>query len=201
MVKIGYGYSFWDQHPFTLNLYHEMNIKHTSIVRGIVQILQRRGILSHTRRRGTTKWLQGLQCHHPRRYTCCKILTSKRAERNIFPLLYIPRAPIIHKAESKYVIICLLHRYNLTVFTRTSTNKKCNFQLKIQHSTRPVDRSTLWICHILLQLSIGSNDIRAAHKYGGSASVIADRQMQPVRIQCMLFPTKHYAYVRRVVLR
>ena len=54
------------------------------------------------------KNLESLHGDHPRRDGGAQVLGSKRSERNIFPLLDVPRRPVVHQDHSEDVFVGLL---------------------------------------------------------------------------------------------
>src|SRR5665213_2275366 len=66
-----------------------------------IEIGKRRRIALRARERGGAERFQGFGCDNPWRNRGCETLPQKRAERLIFPCLYIARRPVVHEAETE----------------------------------------------------------------------------------------------------
>src|SRR5262249_7480176 len=63
---------------------------------------------------GNAKGRERLERHYPGRDRRCEALAEKRAERLIFPRLYVARRPVVQQAQAEHVALRLRNGYRLT---------------------------------------------------------------------------------------
>ena len=160
----------------------------------LLQIRQRRRILRgalHPER------LQRLARHHPRADRGRKRLGLERPERHIFPLLDIARAPVVQQDETED------HRFRLRLgehlaHRRRLADHDAHFQLEIQ-PLAGAERRHLRARRF--QLAAGPPHLGAGDHDGRGTAVIADRHVQPVRLQRIVLAAEHDADIGGMLLR
>ena len=80
------------------------------------------------------KNLESFHGDHPRRDGGPQVLGSKRSEGNIFPLLDVPRGPVIHEDHSEDVLVCLLGGDGLAHGWTVATNEESHLELKVHQA-------------------------------------------------------------------
>merc|ERR1719385_76604 len=134
------------------------------------------------------KWLQSLHGDHPRRDGGPQVLGPKRSERNIFPLLDVPRRPVIHEDHSEDVLVCLLGGDGLAQGRAVATNEESHLQLKVHQATWA---KLGWLGVNRPGLSIWPSDRCARNDNGRGSTMVANWEMLPVWHQCIILATKH----------
>ena len=158
------------------------------------QIRQRHRIL---RRAMHAERLQRLARHDPRADRGRERLGLERPERHIFPLLDVARAPVVQQHEAEDHLLGLLLGEHLA-HRRGLADHDAHFQLEIEPLARPEARH---LRRRRLQLPARPAHLGAADDDGGGAAVIADRHVQPVRLQRIVLAAEHDADIGGVLLR
>ena len=81
------------------------------------------------------KNLESLHGDHPRRDGGAQVLGSKRSERDIFPLLDVPRRPVVHQDHSEDVFVGLLSSDGVAHGRAVAPNEESHLELKVHQAT------------------------------------------------------------------
>ena len=160
----------------------------------LLQIRQRHRLLRRARH---AKRLQRLAGDDPGADRGGERLGLERPERHIFPLLDIARAPVVQQDKAEDHLFGLLLAEHLA-HRRRLADHDAHFEFEIEPLARPETR------HLRarrLQLAARPAHLGAGDHDGRGAAVIADRHMQPVRLQRVVLAAEHDADIGGVLLR
>ncbi len=162
-------------HLCTGNLHFEREIDGASrpILRRI-EIRQRRGVALRTHKERCAIRSERFHWYHPRRDAGCEALAQKRAERLVFPGLYIAGRPVVDQADAEDVILGGLDGDRLSQRV-ARPDEEADFEFVIQRARRAERRG--------LRLSVRPSNRRAAHDDRRRPPVIADGNVLIVRQQ------------------
>ena len=81
-------------------------------------------------------YLECLHGDHPGGNRGAKVLGSKRSQRNIFPLLDVPRGPVVHENHSKDVLVRVLGSDGLAHGRALATDEEGHLELEVHQAAR-----------------------------------------------------------------
>ena len=135
------------------------------------------------------------QRHHPRRDGGRERLAQERAERHVFPRLQVARAPVVDEGGAEDVLFEVHCGY--TPFGCGHPDHEADLSLDVEAPRRAELRWSVWVGPVLAarapHLSTGDDD-------GARASVVADRQVSPVRRQRIAARPSGITHQRRWVM-
>ena len=81
-------------------------------------------------------YLECLHGDHPGGNRGAQVLGSKRSQRNIFPLLDVPRGPVVHENHSKDVLVRVLGSDGLAHGRALATDEEGHLELEVHQAAR-----------------------------------------------------------------
>eukprot|EP01139_Manchomonas_bermudensis_P021363 Amastigsp_a682245_60.p2 type:complete len:274 gc:universal Amastigsp_a682245_60:1014-193(-) len=172
----------------------DLEVDVEDVVVGVAEVRQRRGDL------GLCGAFERLECGHgddPRRDGGAKVLAEERAERHILPLLNVARGPVVEQHHAEKVLLGLCGGDGSTHIV-ADADKHTDLELNVKKLAGPEDRRG----GVLGQrLAARALDGCARDDDGRRAPVVADREMEPVLLEGVVFATEHCADVCGVVAR
>ena len=82
-----------------------------------------------------TKNLESFHGDHPRRDGGSQVLGPKRSQRNVLPLLDVPRGPVVHEDHAEDVLVSLLGGDGVPHGRAVPTNKESHLELEVHQAT------------------------------------------------------------------
>ena len=138
---------------------------------------------------------QSVQRDDPRAHAGPKILSQKRAERNVLPFLDVTRGPIIEQRQAEDEVIRLGGADRLAHRLSTVGHER-HLQFEVQQPRRAENRRRILVG---TRLAGRTSNRRSAHHNARSAAVVSDRHVLPIGQQGIFWIPEHLAHIAGVV--
>mmetsp|Transcript_62001 Transcript_62001/g.145418 ORF Transcript_62001/g.145418 Transcript_62001/m.145418 type:complete len:266 (-) Transcript_62001:346-1143(-) len=193
-VGLGYGRLGFTSCTRSVQIHSQLDVVGRVVL--LFQVRQRLRICLLAGRSFADEGLQSIGAHHPRRDRRGEVLGAERAKGNIFPGLDVPGRPVVHHDIAEDVLLSLFHRQWPSKRRQRSTKEEANFKLKVQELARPIAGAFPGIFSVFLKLAPRPCYRGARNDNAGRPAVVAHWEVQPVRLQGVVLPSKHDSHIR-----
>ena len=120
-----------------------------------------------------------LQCRHgdhPGRDVGAQVLGQEGTQRNVLPLLDIPRAPVVHQHHAENVLVGFFDRNGIAHLV-PAPNEERHLEFEVKQLARAKD----WGVRLdRAGLAVGPANRLTADHHGAGSAVVAHREVLPV---------------------